>query len=116
MNIKYSTDQEKELINGYTELTDQDSRELFIEQFRAKHKKSKASVIAKLSKLKDEGGHPLYIARPKISKITGGEPTTKKQILQSIANNLGCDISKLDGIDKSPKLSLLNLKDLIATR
>ena len=118
MLVKYTKEQTDELFTVYKDfdLDDHDGREKFIAAFMKKHKKSKRSVISKLSKTFDKDGNKIYIARPKISNITKGAPETKLQILQKIAFKLGSDISKLEGIDKSPKLSLLNLYRLIDER
>lgn len=103
VEIKYTKEQTDELISGYTAAKDADERDDFILKYMGKHGKSKKSIIAKLSK------SGKYISRPRVSKVTGGKPETKEQMLQKIANKLGMDIEKLEGIDKSPKLSLQNL-------
>lgn len=107
--IKYTKEQENELISNYKSfsLEDFDGRDIYVKEFMVKHNKTKASVIGKLSKLK------IHIGRPKLSKITGNTPETKAAILQKIANALGLDKTKLAGIDKSPKLSLQNLLDRV---
>lgn len=111
MNITYTQLQEIELRDGYLQFKDDDhdQREAFIAQYMLKHGKSKKSVIGKLSKMKDTNGVPIYIPRPKLSKVTKTHPETKAQMMEKIAHKLGMDIAKLEGIDKSPKLSLLNL-------
>lgn len=109
--VGYTQLQEIALRDGYLQFgaNDHDEREQFIAQYMLKHEKSKKSVIGKLSKMKDTNGVPIYIPRPKISKVTKGAPETKAQMVEKIAHKLGLDIAKLEGIDKSPKLSLLNL-------
>ena len=112
---KYTKEQADELFTVYLDFDkdDHDGRERFIEAYWKKHKKTKRSVISKLSKTFDKDGNKIYIARPRVSKVTNASPETKREMLQKIANKLGADISKLEGIDKSPKLSLLNLYRLI---
>lgn len=113
MEIKYTPEQTKELFDLYDCIDFSDAedkhtaREIVIANFMAKHNKSKKSVVAKLSKANK------YVIRPKLSKVTGGKPETKEQMLQKIAHKLGMDISKLAGIDKGPKLSLQNLLDRV---
>ena len=111
MEIKYTKEQTDELVSGYKAISEldisdaakHDEREDFILKYMGKHDKSKKSIIAKLSK------SGVYISRPRISKVTGEKPETKEQMLQKIANKLGMDVSKLEGIDKSPKIALQNL-------
>jgi len=111
MEIKYTKEQEDELIGGYTSVAEmnidatskQDEREDYILKYMAKHSKSKKSVIAKLSK------SGVYITRPKVSKVTGTKPETKEQMLTSIALKLGMSFEDLEGLDKGPKLSLQRL-------
>ena len=103
MEIKYTDEQAKELVDGYVAATTHDERDDYILIFMGKHKKSKKSVIAKLSKCGK------YIVKPKLSKVTGGTPETKKQMLEKIALKLGMSVEELEGVDKSPKLSLQNM-------
>lgn len=107
MRLKYTKEQERELIDNYVVIETHDDREIFILKYMAKHEKNKRSVVAKLSKL------GIYVSRPRTSKVLGTKPQTKEQLLQSISNKLGCDILKLEGIDLSPKLSLKNLLEAI---
>lgn len=101
--LKYTKMQEEELRTTYTTFTTHSEREEYIERFMSKHNKTKRSVVAKLSKMR------IYINRPKTSKVTGDIPETKKQMLDKIAFALGINPEKLEGMDKSPKLALLNL-------
>ena len=111
--IKYTETQEKELTEGYCACNTHDEREDFILKYMHKHSKSKSSVISKLSKMRNALGEIIYIKRPKVSKVTGGKPETKEQMLQKVASLLGINVEKLEGIDKGPKLSLLNLYEAI---
>lgn len=101
--VKYTNDQETELISGYQACNTDDDREKYIEIYATKHSKSRRSVIAKLSKL------GIYIARKQTSKVTGDKPQTKEQILGTIALKLGMNVQQLEGMQKSPKLALQNL-------
>lgn len=121
-NIKYTQDQEDELKDGYTaidflDISDSekhDARETYILKFMGKHSKSKRSVIAKLSKMRNADGSSLYIARPKISKITGDKPETKEKMVSDIAIALGMNPEDLEGLDKTPKLVLMKLRERIS--
>lgn len=101
MELKYTAEQESELINLYNACGTHEDRENVILKFMGKHGKSKKSVIAKLSK----SGQ--YIPKPKISKVTGEKPETKEQMVQKICFNLG--LNELEGLDKAPKLTLQRL-------
>jgi len=105
MNLKYTRDQETELTEEYKAFhpDDHDGRETYILKFMAKHDKTKRSVTAKLSKL------GIYIARPKVSKVTGEKAVTKEQMVNTVALKLGMDVGQLEGLDKAPKLTLQNL-------
>ena len=100
VTLKYTPEQETELGN-YTNLSTDDERENFILKFMAKHDKSNRSLVAKLSKM------GIYKARPKVSTVTGEKAETKEQIVGKIARKLG--MSELEGLDKSPKLTLVRL-------
>jgi len=107
--MKYTPELQKMLVDGYTDIdwlmcSDEDkhdAREAFILAFSRKHTKSKASIIAKLSKL------GIYKKRPKLSKVTGGKPETKEQIVAKLANKWGLNPEQLVGLDKAPKLVLV---------
>jgi hypothetical protein len=115
-NIKYTPDQEDELKDGYNAINflaisdtqKHDEREIYILKYMAKHSKSKRSVIAKLSKM------GIYIARPKISKVTGDKPETKEKMVSDIAIALGMNPEELEGLDKTPKLVLMKLRERIS--
>lgn len=69
--------------------------------------KSTKSVIGKLSR---EG---VYRREVYLSK-TGDVPTTKIEIVATIAEMLGIEAEKLYGLEKSPKGSLRNLEEAVA--
>lgn len=102
MQLKYTIEQEEEL-KLYALISGDTEREDFILKFMQKHDKSSRSLIAKLSKMQ------LYKARPKMSTVTGEKAETKKQMVGKIARNLGVKEDELEGLDKSPKLTLVRL-------
>ena len=108
INLKYTQEQEHELKADYAAIAvdDHDTREKFILVYMHKHKKSKRSVIAKLSKMSNSNGEPLYIARPKVSKVTNEKPQTKDQMVGNLTTMLGFSTGELEGLDKTPKLVL----------
>lgn len=107
VNLKYTKEQETEikiyaLIEGNS-IKAHEEREDFVLKYMLKHNKTKASVIAKLSKLK------IYVARPKLSKVTGDKAKTKEQMVTEMTTVLGFSTNELEGLDKTPKLVLVKL-------
>ena len=107
INIKYTSEQEKELEDGYKSCESHDEREDYILKYMGKHNKSKRSVIAKLSKMN------IYVPRPKISKVTNEYPETKESMVSDITVKLGLNDGELEGLVKTPKLILLRLRKRI---
>ena len=105
--LKYTPEQETEL-KVYEECTSHDEREEFILKFMVKHDKTSRSLIAKLAKM------GIYKARPKMSTVTGEKAETKEQMVGKIARNLGMKEDELEGLDKSPKLTLVRLLKRLA--
>ncbi len=109
--LKYTPEQEIELKNTFifiqaADLLEEEkhsNREDFILKFMHKHKKTKRSVIAKLSKL------GVYVSRPKVSKVTGDKAKTKDQMVTELTTKLGFSTNELEGLDKTPKLILVKL-------
>jgi hypothetical protein len=118
INIKYTKEQEDELYNNYVCIVDDDhdERENVILRFMNKHDKSKSSVIAKLSKMRDENDKPIYKARPKLSKITNEVAETKSQMVAKVEINLGFLEGELEGLENSPKLVLVKLLKRLTTK
>ena len=91
---KYSPEQERELHDGYVDAETDEQRDKIMLDFENKHFKSKKSIVAKLSKM------GIYKTKLKVSKITGNEPETKKQLvakLEKMYGWVGCD-----GLDNPP--------------
>ena len=113
LTLKYTPEQEAELKEGYTFIIGNDDksyeeRDDFMLKFRLKHDKTSRSLVAKLAKM------GIYKAKPKISTVTGEKAETKEQIVGKIAKSLDMKEDELEGLDKSPKLTLVRLlKQLI---
>ena len=106
MNIKYTETQEEEL-REYDKLDNFDARDDFVLKFMSKHDKNKKSVVAKLSKM------GIYKVRPKVSKITNEKAETKEQIVAKLARHWGYSSDELKGMDKTPKLVLIKIRDAV---
>lgn len=97
MNTKnYTEEMTKELIDAYL-LADKDYA--VVELFSEKWNKSSKSIIGKLSK---EG---VYAKKEYITKV-GKKPITKKELVSDLADVLGIDAEKIQGLEKMPKLEL----------
>lgn len=77
-----------------------------VEELAEKLQRSKKSIIGKLSR---EG---VYRREVYVTK-TGDKPITKVEIVSSIADGLGIEISALAGLEKSPKAALKYLERAI---
>lgn len=104
--IKYTKEQERELYDKYKECTTADERDVVIEAFEKQHNKTKRSITAKLSSM------DIYVPKTKISKVTGIEPETKKQVVEKIEKLLNAP-SQLASLEKASKLTLMKLLGII---
>ena len=89
-----------------TEYTARPSKET-ISELAARLKKSPKSIIGKLSR---EG---VYQKQIYLSK-TGEAPVTKKELVAVICELINGDLSKLEGLDKAPKMALKHIITQIA--
>lgn len=70
--------------------------------------KTEKSIVAKLSREK------VYVKKARVSKVTGGEPEKKEEIVQDIAALMGVSEDKLAGFEKANKTGLLLVKEAFA--
>lgn len=70
--------------------------------------KTEKSIVAKLSREK------VYVKKARVSKVTGGEPEKKEEIVQDIAALMGVTEDKLAGFEKANKTGLLLVKEAFA--
>lgn len=71
--------------------------------------KTTKSIVAKLSR---EG---VYQKKGFVSKVTGGDPVSKEQLVIDIAGVMGVAEDKLNGLDKATKPALMLLKAFLET-
>lgn len=71
--------------------------------------KTEKSIVAKLSREK------VYVKKARVSKVTGGEPEKKEEIVQDIALLMGVSEDKLAGFEKANKTGLLLVKEAFNT-
>ena len=106
---KYTPEMEQEMRILYLAEDTQEGRDALVTELSEKYKKPIKSVIAKLSKMKNEQGERLYIPKQSVSKLTGAKPETKEQLVRRIAKLHNRDEEEMWGLEKAPKSVLLIL-------
>ena len=102
MAVNYSKEVTEQLIKRYQASPSKTTVEELAKEFNRTTK----SIIGKLSR---EGVYVREVYRSK----TGENPVTKLELVEDIAELLGTTGEDLDGLEKSPKLTLKKLKDYI---
>jgi len=100
--MNYSEDETKMCVELYAARPSTET----VEYLANKLDRSKKSIIGKLSR---EGVY----RREGYKTKTGEKPVTKVEIVSSIAEALGIELSDLEGLEKSPKASLKNLEEAV---
>ena len=108
---KYNAEQEKEMQILYEAEDTQEGRDALVSELSEKYKKPVKSIIAKLSKMKNDKGEKLYRAKVTVSKLTGTKPETKEQLVRRIAKLKNRQDYEMEGLEKAPKRVLLILLD-----
>lgn len=105
--LKYTPEQEQEMQLKYGAINANDlSEEAFADrdeiiQFLAdKYNKTPRMIIAKLSKME------LYIPKPRRSKVTGGSPEKKEDMIRRLEIKYGCNPGDLESVAKATKLAI----------
>lgn len=93
----YTQEQTDELTRAYLSAEGYEKQQEVIKELARKFNKPEASIRSKLVKLK------VYVSAPHISGVTNKKPETKIQIVRKLENLTGLN---LEGLDKSPKLTL----------
>ena len=100
--MSYTKEMTKEILEAY----EAEPTRATVDELSEKYNKSVKSIIGKLSR---EGVYRREVYTTK----TGLKPTTKLELLAEIAGLLDLEDWQLGGLDKSPKQTLLNLKNKI---
>ena len=108
---KYTAEQETEMKILYLAEDTQEGRDAVVLELHTKYAKPMKSIIAKLSKMKDDEGMRLYKAKVTVSKLTGTKPETKEQLVRRIAKLKNRAEEEMWGLEKAPKKVLLILLD-----
>lgn len=102
--VNYTTEQTDELVGAYTAASDDSERAQVVAEYAEKFGKKPRSLIAKLSR---EG---VYVARAKVSKVTGEKPVKKDVIAEMMtkeARNAGVVLVSAEKLNKTDAANLL---------
>ena len=98
--IKYTPEQEEELLREYNACTTFEERDEVIAELAEKWRKTPRMLIAKLSNM------DVYIKKPTISKVTGGKPETKESMVHRLEVKYGVPKDTLISVTKASKLAI----------
>ena len=102
MSVNYTEEQVKEMVAQYSENHTRETVEELAEEFN----KSIKSIIGKLSR---EGVYEKTVYKTK----TGEDPITKKELVEELSELVGIEYSMISGLEKSPKIDLKRLVDIL---
>ena len=102
MSVNYTEEQVKEMVAQYSENPTRETVEELAEEFN----KSIKSIIGKLSR---EGVYEKTVYKTK----TGEDPVTKKELVEELSELVGIEYSMISGLEKSPKIDLKRLVDIL---
>ena len=102
MSVNYTEEQVKEMVAQYSENPTRETVEELAEEFN----KSIKSIIGKLSR---EGVYEKTVYKTK----TGEDPITKKELVEELSELVGIEYSMISGLEKSPKIDLKRLVDIL---
>ena len=102
MSVNYTQDQVERMVNLYR---NNPSRET-VENLAEEMNKSIKSIIGKLSR---EGVYEKTVYKTK----TGEDPVTKKELVEELSELVGIEYSMISGLEKSPKIDLKRLVDIL---
>jgi len=102
MSVNYTEEQVKYMVETYK---DNPTRET-VDDLAEELGKSVKSIIGKLSR---EGVYKKTVYKTK----TGEDPITKRELVETVANLLDIDSSKITGLEKAPKADLKNLLEAV---
>jgi hypothetical protein len=101
--VKYTPEQEAEMLMEYEACETDEEREQCVLDLAEKYGKNKRMIVAKLSKME------IYRKKPVVSKVTGGKPETKENMVRRLETKLGYPKDDFLGLEKAPKLVLQKL-------
>ena len=102
MSANYTQEQVDHMVEAYKARPNRDTVDMLAEDLN----KSVKSIIGKLSR---EGVYKKTVYKTK----TGEDPITKRELVETVANLLDIDSSKITGLEKAPKADLKNLLEAV---
>jgi len=102
MSVNYTQDQVERMVNLYRINPSRETVENLAEEMN----KSIKSIIGKLSR---EGVYEKTVYKTK----TGEDPVTKKELVEKLSELVGIEYSMISGLEKSPKIDLKRLVDIL---
>ncbi len=102
MSVNYTQDQVERMVNLYRINPSRETVENLAEEMN----KSIKSIIGKLSR---EGVYGKTVYKTK----TGEDPVTKKELVEELSELVGIEYSMISGLEKSPKIDLKRLVDIL---
>ena len=102
MRVNYTQDQVERMVNLYRINPSRETVENLAEEMN----KSIKSIIGKLSR---EGVYEKTVYKTK----TGEDPITKKELVEELSELVGIEYSMISGLEKSPKIDLKRLVDIL---
>ncbi len=102
MSVNYTQDQVEYMVNSYRKRPERETVENLAEEFN----KSVKSIIGKLSR---EGVYQKTVYKTK----TGEDPVTKKELVEELSELVGIEYELISGLEKSPKIDLKRLVDIL---
>tara|TARA_Y100000385_G_C12878948_1_gene544949 strand:+ start:354 stop:671 length:318 start_codon:yes stop_codon:yes gene_type:complete len=102
MSVNYTQDQVERMVNLYRINPTRET----VENLADEMNKSIKSIIGKLSR---EGVYEKTVYKTK----TGEDPVTKKELVEELSELIGIEYSMISGLEKSPKIDLKRLVDIL---
>lgn len=102
MSVNYTEQQVQHMIEEYKNNPTRETVENLAEELN----KSIKSIIGKLSR---EGVYQKTVYKTK----TGEDPVTKKELVEELSDLVGIEYDMIAGLEKSPKIDLKRLVDIL---
>lgn len=102
MSVNYTEQQVQHMIEEYKNNPTRETVENLAEELN----KSIKSIIGKLSR---EGVYQKTVYKTK----TGEDPVTKKELVEELSDLVGIEYDMIAGLEKSPKMDLKRLVDIL---
>ena len=102
MSVNYTEEQVNYMVKAYETQPTRETVDALADELN----KSVKSIIGKLSR---EGVYQKTVYKTK----TGEDPVTKKELVEELSELVGIEYSMISGLEKSPKIDLKRLVDIL---